>query len=166
LVFMAKQEKKSEKKAVRAEKAKAETGTGKKETTKSQTHKEKHAKRDKKTLRLQRLLKRKHLPIFRGRFGVKSIRKKSIEKWQKWRKSRGEDTQRNQEDGAIPNSGYRTNREIRFLHPSGYREVMVRNLNEAKGLKDCIARIAAGIGKKKKKLIIEELKKNNLRIAN
>lgn len=153
--------------AKKEEKKAAKKTAEKKEAQKKQhEHKEKHAKKDKKMLHLRKLLKRKHLPIFRGRFGVKSIRRKSIEKWQKWRKPRGEDIRRNQEDGARPKTGYRTSKEIRFLHPSGYREAMVRNLKEVSGLKDCIIRISAGIGAKKRKLIVAEAKKNNLKIAN
>jgi large subunit ribosomal protein L32e len=144
---------------------KKETKKTAKETPKPKAEK-KIVKKDKAFLKARRLLKKKHLPLFRGRFGVKSIRKKSIEKWQKWRRPRGEDVQRNQEDGARPGIGYGSRKEIRFLHPSGYKEVLVKNQKELVGLKDCIVRIAATIGKRKRKLIIAEAKKAGLKIAN
>ncbi len=124
------------------------------------------ARKTKAVLKAQRLLKRKHLPTFRGRFGVKSIRRKGIEKWQKWRHPIGRDVHRTQEDGAWPKPGYRSRKEIRFLHPSGYKEVLVRNPQEILGLKDCIVKIAATVGKKKRKQMIAEANKIGLRIAN
>lgn len=125
-----------------------------------------HAKKGKRVLRVKRWIMRKHLPLFRGRFGVKSIRKRSIEKWQKWHHPRGKDVHRTQEDGAWPKPGYRTRKEIRFLHPSGYKEVLVRNMKEISGLKDCAVRIASAIGEKKRKLMIAEAKKQGLKIIN
>lgn len=142
----------------------------KKETVTVQTavHKEKKsfAKPSKDILKKRALIKRKHLPSFMGRFGKECIRSNKIRKWQRWRKPRGEDIVRYKEDGARPKAGYRTPNLIRYLHPSGYKEIMVHNPKELAGLKEVIVRIAGAVGKKKRKIIIAEAKKAGLKLAN
>ncbi|MDD5148303.1 MAG: eL32 family ribosomal protein [Candidatus ainarchaeum sp.] len=69
--------------------------------------------------------------LFRGRFGqrnwVRNIRK---EKWQRWRIARGIDVSYRKDDGLVVKAGYRSPLEIRGRHPSGFKEVLVRNLQE------------------------------------
>ncbi len=113
------------------------------------------------------ILEKSRLPSFKGRFGVESIRNPNKKKWSKWRKPRGIDIQRTQEDGARPNIGYRRPNAIRTLHPSGYREVLVFN---PKGLqlleKTTAARISGTVGKRKRQLILDEAQKLGVRIIN
>jgi len=134
----------AEKKAEAKKKPKKEIVKGKKDKfTKS-----KQAKK------LAVLVKAKKRRMFRGRFGSRSIRKVSNKKWQKWRKPRGIDIYFKKEDGLVPGTGYRTGKKIRFVHPSGYKEELVRNFKELEAIagkkEEVAARISGKIGKRKK----------------
>src|SRR3989344_491681 len=72
--------------------------------------------------KLKLRIRKKSHPVFRGRFGTKHKRSCKIEKWQKWRNPRGEDIRQNLEDGAIVKMGYRCDKDLRYLHPSGLKE--------------------------------------------
>ncbi len=65
-------------------------------------------------------------------------------------------------------TGYKGPKLARGLHPSGLREVLVHNVNEAAAIdpKIQVARIAHTVGMKKRALIIAEAKKNKLMILN
>lgn len=106
-------------------------------------------------------------PTFRGRFGKRWLRKPSKAKWNRWRAPRGIDMHCRQEDGMLPQPGYRTPVKIRHMHPSGYMEILVGNLAEIKAAgKDKAVRIAGKIGRKKKRMMLEEAQKLGLRIVN
>ncbi len=121
----------------------------------------------KKRAKIQARIAQKKRTKFMGRFGKPNVRRKSIEKWQKWRKPRGIDIRRGEHKGKRPNSGFGTPREIRGLHPSGFEEVRIASLNEIKGLKSGIAiRIQAGTGKKKRKQMITEAKQKGIHVLN
>jgi len=104
--------------------------------------------------RLARLVRKKKRPMFRGRFGNRSIRNIADKKWQRWRVPRGEDIHFRQEDGLVPNCGYRTPLSIRFVHPSGFREQLVRNVREIEALEarkaSVAGRIMGNVGRKKR----------------
>ncbi|MFA4907366.1 MAG: eL32 family ribosomal protein [archaeon] len=104
---------------------------------------------------------------FRGRFGKKNIRRKSNPKWNKWRRPRGIDEQQKKEDGRTPQSGFRSPKSIRGIHPSGLNERLVRNEKEIAALKENeIARIASGIGNKKREKMCAEAEKKGTRVLN
>jgi len=108
------------------------------------------------------------LPTFRGRFGKRNIRRKSIAKWNRWRVPRGIDVKREMSDGYMPRVGFATPKAIRHLHPSGYREVIVRTLKEVETVsqKGFAVRIAAGIGSRKKMIIVDKAIARGLRVLN
>lgn len=64
--------------------------------------------------------------------------------------------------------GYKGPKVARFLHPSGYREVLVYNVNDLSkvDLNTQAARIAHTVGKRKRTAIIAEAKKLNIKILN
>ncbi len=80
---------------------------------------------------------------------------------ERWRKPRGTDSKKRVRfafAGASPRIGYKNASEIRGMHPSGVFEVLVHNANELRALsakEKLAARLAAGIGKRKK----EEMRK-------
>jgi large subunit ribosomal protein L32e len=120
-----------------------------------------------KRAKIQKKIARKRKAVFRGRFGKPNVRRKSIEKWQKWRKPRGIDIRRGEHKGKRPNSGFRTPVEIRGLHPSGFAETRIASLKELKDLKNGFAvRITAAVGQKKRKQIIAEAKQKGIRVLN
>lgn len=121
----------------------------------------------KKAGKLKEKIRKKRLPQFRGRFGRKDIRRKSKEKWTRWRHPQGIDISLKKEDGALPKTGYRTPRGIRFLHPSGFEETYVRNVAELSGMKKgTVARISGTLGKKSRKTIALKAKELGIRVLN
>lgn len=102
-------------------------------------------------------LKKKH-PVFRGRFGKKNIRRKSIAKWDKWRLPQGIDLDKGREHGRQPRIGYRSQKEIRGVHPSGYKEFLVCNFNDLKNIdvNTQAIRFSATIGKRKKNELVKK----------
>lgn len=146
-----------------------EAREGKKSTHKAKETLEKKKKpADKKILKIKELLKRKKHPVFRGRFGGRWKRRKSIAKWNKWHYPRGIDIIFKQEDGANPKIGYRVPNAIRFLHPSGYPEVIVstqRQLAQFAGQKVAV-RFAARIGKRKRAIMLKKADELDLKVLN
>ncbi|MBS3057510.1 MAG: 50S ribosomal protein L32e [Candidatus Diapherotrites archaeon] len=128
----------------------------------------KEDKRKKEIKALKRLMKGKCRLLFKGRFGKRDVRRKKNKKWQRWRKLQGTDMMKEQEDGRIPGTGYRTRKEIRFMHPSGFYEKMVLNLAGLKGInaEKTAARISSKIGRKKRIAIINEAKKLGIKLLN
>jgi large subunit ribosomal protein L32e len=64
--------------------------------------------------------------------------------------------------------GYKGPKIARFLHPSGYREVIVFNIADLSTIdpNTQAARIAHTVGKRKRALIIAEAKAHNIKILN
>jgi len=88
-----------------------------------------------------------------------------------WRKPRGLDNKiRRKIKGwpPGPSTGYKGPLSARFLHPSGYREVIVFNVADLSNIDINMqaARIAHTVGKRKRALIIAEAKKLNIKILN
>lgn len=88
-----------------------------------------------------------------------------------WRRPKGIDSKmRKQKKGwpKIVKVGYRGPRASRYLHPSGYYDKLVHNVNELKLLdpeKDA-ARIARTVGKRKRSGIIEQAREMNIKVLN
>ena len=88
-----------------------------------------------------------------------------------WRRPKGKDSKmRLQVKGWPPlvKIGYRTPKDYRNLHPSGYKEVLVYRPEDFQGLNPEIhaIRIASSVGMRKKLLIVEEARKLGLKILN
>jgi large subunit ribosomal protein L32e len=88
-----------------------------------------------------------------------------------WRRPRGLDHKvRIKYDGWPPgvSIGYRGPKTTRGLHPSGYREVLVYNVEGLEGIdpKIQVVRIAHTVGKRKKARILAEAKKKKLTVLN
>jgi large subunit ribosomal protein L32e len=88
-----------------------------------------------------------------------------------WRKPRGLDNKiRRKIKGwpAGPSMGYKGPKIARYLHPSGYREVMIFNVEGLSTIdpNTQAARIAHTVGKRKRAVIIAEAKKLDIKILN
>jgi large subunit ribosomal protein L32e len=90
---------------------------------------------------------------------------------EKWRKPKGIDSKMRLRVKGWPKVvkvGYRGPRLVRGLHPSGYRDVLVHNLDELKGLdpeRDA-ARFASSLGAKKRAELLEKAKELGIKVLN
>ncbi len=88
-----------------------------------------------------------------------------------WRRPRGLDNKIRQKVKGWPpgpSTGYKGPKIARYLHPSGYREVLVSNVEGLSTIDSNTqaARIAHTVGKRKRAEIIAEAKKLNIKILN
>jgi large subunit ribosomal protein L32e len=88
-----------------------------------------------------------------------------------WRRPRGLDHKMRRKIKGWPpmvSTGYKGPKIARGLHPSGFRDVLVHNVNEVSAVDPKVqaARIARTVGKKKRALILEEAKKKKIVVLN
>jgi large subunit ribosomal protein L32e len=88
-----------------------------------------------------------------------------------WRRPRGKHSRvRLEVNGAPakPKIGYRTDKEIRGTHPSGYEEVMVHNTDDLENVDPEVeaARIGGTVGGRKRAKIIEKADDENIKVLN
>jgi len=88
-----------------------------------------------------------------------------------WRRPRGTHTKlkvREKSKGFMPNPGYGAPRELRYLHPSGLREILIQNLKDLEKInkeKEAIM-IAHTIGERKRKIIVDKANELKIKILN
>lgn len=88
-----------------------------------------------------------------------------------WRKPRGKHSNarlKKKHAANMPNTGHRTDKEIRGLHPSGYEEVLVHNTDDLEELDEETeaARIASKVGGQKRETILEKAEELDIKILN
>ena len=123
---------------------------------------------EKRLFELKYKIIRKKLPKFIRQESWRYIRIKDS-----WRRPRGKDSKmRLHKKGfpPLPKIGYRTPKLVRGLHPSGFEEVLIYNINDIKKLvinpsRQAI-RIAASVGKRKRMAIIEYADSHNIKVLN
>jgi large subunit ribosomal protein L32e len=118
-----------------------------------------------KLLDLRKEMKKKR-PKFRR---VESWRYKRVK--DSWRKARGIDskTRKKKKSGVkSPNIGYRTPKEIRGIHPSGYEEVRVITKNDLDDLdpKRHAIKISSRVGARKRIPLIDYARSKGFKILN
>lgn len=88
-----------------------------------------------------------------------------------WRKPRGVDNKkriRKAFAGASPKIGYGNSRAVKYNHPTGTREALVRNLHDLQDAinKSVSIRIASNVGGKKRALMLNMAKEFKLKVLN
>lgn len=88
-----------------------------------------------------------------------------------WRKPKGVDNHQRLSVKGWPHLvkiGYRVPKEVRYLHPSGYRDVLVHNMKELEELSPDTdaARLASGVGKRKRIEIAKRARELGIRVLN
>lgn len=88
-----------------------------------------------------------------------------------WRRPRGKDSKQKRKikaRGHRVEIGYGQHRAIRYMHPSGFREVRVFNIKELTGVdgKLYAVRIGGTVGKKKRAEIAKKCQELKLKILN
>lgn len=89
----------------------------------------------------------------------------------RWRRPRGVDSKMRMDTKGWPqmvNIGYGGPKAARYLHPSGYNEVLVHNLSEIEGLDPAVQaiRIAHTVGGRKRMEIIARAKEKGFHVLN
>jgi large subunit ribosomal protein L32e len=119
----------------------------------------------KRLLELRKKINKKR-PSFRR---VESWRYKRVK--DSWRKARGIDSQTRMKTKTgvkSPSTGYRGPKKVRGLHPSGYEEVRVHNINDLKDLnnKKHAIKVSAKLGIKKRINLIDYAQNRGFKVLN
>ena len=117
-------------------------------------------------LRKRRFKLRKKLPKFRRQESWKYAKLS-----ESWRRPKGLDNKMRKDIKGVPprvKVGYRTPRDIRGLHPSGLRPLIVSDIEQLERLKgqDLIVVISSRVGRRTKRAMTDKAKSLGLRIAN
>lgn len=89
----------------------------------------------------------------------------------KWRRARGSQSKLRKKikfKGKMPSKGFRAPKELRYLHPSGYKEVLVYNPDDLEKIdpeKEAV-RISARVSKRKKAEIVKKAEELKIKVLN
>lgn len=88
-----------------------------------------------------------------------------------WRKPKGGDSKMRKEKKGkppMPKVGYRKPESERGIHPSGYREVLVHNPQEAEEVdpETQAIMVASTVGKRKREKILEVAEEHDIKVLN
>ena len=119
----------------------------------------------------------KRLMRIRSNLSKKKPSFNRIESWRlkrvknSWRKSRGIDSQTRMKTKSgvkSPSVGYRSPKKVRGIHPSGYEEVRVFNINDLKGLnnKKHALKLSRRLGAKKRIALIDYAQNRGFKVLN
>ena len=86
-----------------------------------------------------------------------------------WRRPRGQNNKKKEKRkymGASPSIGYGQPSGVKYVHPSGFPEVLVQSPIDLEGLKEVAIRVASGVGGRKRAEIYKLAEKQGLKILN
>lgn len=89
----------------------------------------------------------------------------------KWRKPRGMHSKLKRHEkskGKMPSPGYGAPKKLRYLHPSGLKEILVFNVSDLQKIdaKTYAARIAHTVGKKKRFDVLKKAEELKIKVLN
>ena len=95
---------------------------------------------------------------------------KKVQTPESWRRPKGKHSRvRLEVNGAPakPKVGYRSDKKVRGLHPSGYKEVVVFNTDDLEQIgENEAAMIASKVGDRKREKIIEKADEKDIKVLN
>jgi large subunit ribosomal protein L32e len=88
-----------------------------------------------------------------------------------WRHPRGKHSklrEHKKHKGFMPQPGYGSPRSVRFLHPSGFQDIIVNNVSDLNNInpEKQACRIAASVGKKKRMEIMKKSNEMKIKVLN
>jgi len=86
-----------------------------------------------------------------------------------WRRPRGKDSKQKRKEkarGPRVEIGYRQPKKIRYLHPSGFKDILVFNVNDLEKLDNKVdaIRVGSSVGKRKRAEIKKKAEEMKLKI--
>lgn len=111
-------------------------------------------------------LKKKDKPRFRRKNYGRTTRKRIKTAWRRPRGSDNKQALKLKEHGKLPSIGWRNAKALRGLHPLGAFEVLVHNPEQLAQAKGRLVRIAGGVGKRKRILIVKKAEEMKLTVLN
>ncbi|MBY8988381.1 MAG: 50S ribosomal protein L32e [Candidatus Lokiarchaeota archaeon] len=122
-------------------------------------------------------MEQKRLIELRKKINKKRPSFRRVESWRykrvkdSWRKARGIDSRtriKSKSGIKSPSAGYRGPKKVRGLHPSGYGEVRVHNINDLKGLnnKKHAIKVSTKLGIKKRIGVIDYAQSRGFKVLN
>jgi len=122
-------------------------------------------------------MEQKRLIELRKKINKKRPSFRRVESWRykrvkdSWRKARGIDSRtriKSKSGVKSPSMGYRGPKKVRGMHPSGYEEVRVNNINDLKDLnnKKHAIKISTNLGVKKRISVIDYAQSRGFKVLN
>ncbi len=122
-------------------------------------------------------MEQKRLIELRKKINKKRPSFRRVESWRykrvkdSWRKARGIDSRtriKSKSGVKSPSAGYRGPKKVRGLHPSGYEEVRVNNINDLKDLnnKKHAIKVSTNLGVKKRINVIDYAQSRGFKVLN
>ena len=122
-------------------------------------------------------MEQKRLIELRKKINKKRPSFRRVESWRykrvkdSWRKARGIDSRtriKSKSGVKSPSMGYRGPKKVRGMHPSGYEEVRVNNINDLKDLnnKKHAIKISTNLGIKKRISVIDYAQSRGFKVLN
>lgn len=89
-------------------------------------------------------------------------------KWRRPRGMHGKLRRHEKSKGKMPSPGYGSPKELRYLHPSGFKEVLVSNFNDLQKIDSKIeaVKISHAVGKKKRTEILKKAEELKIKVLN
>ncbi len=108
-------------------------------------------------------------PRKKTKFKVLGARSKRVRK--RWKKPRGIHSKLRRHEkskGSRPSPSYGAPKALRYLHPSGFKEVLVSNLKDLEKIdpKTEAARISHKVGKKKRVQLVKRAEEKKIKVLN
>jgi large subunit ribosomal protein L32e len=99
--------------------------------------------------------------------GARAYKKLGL-KWRRVRGMHGKLRRHEKSKGKMPSPGYGAPKKLKYLHPSGLKEVLVFNANDLQKIdaKTEAARIAHAVGKKKRTELLKKAEELKIKVLN